>query len=82
MVDEGLEELRVRDIIPHEGKEWVRHIKRALHGEKYSGELMEVFLMKEFGWTPSQIDEMDERDYVRVSRVMELIQKEGRHVHR
>jgi len=33
--------------------------------------------MKEFGWTPSEIDEMEEEDFVRVTRILEIMNREG-----
>lgn len=38
--------------------------------------------MREMGWTPQQIDEMAEEDYVRISRILELMQKEASYVYR
>lgn len=37
---------------------------------------MEVMLMREFGWTPQQIDTMAEEDVVRISRILSLMRRE------
>jgi len=32
--------------------------------------------MREFGWTPQQIDTMPEEDVVRISRILSLMRRE------
>jgi|GEM_PF-3797932 hypothetical protein len=40
-------------------------------------------LMREFGWTPSEIDEMAEEDFVRITRILEIMNRERmRNAHR
>ena len=51
----------------------MRHIKRAFKGKEGSEEVGEVVLMREMGWTPHDIDNMTEDDYVRTSRILEMM---------
>lgn len=60
----------------------MRHIKRALRGKEGSEELTEVMLMREFGWTPQQLDEMPHEEVVRITRILSLMSREESHVYR